>query len=138
MRKDQERACAPLLDALVSAKRPVLIAAPSFAEFLRKAPRTPSPHLAVIEVVAFDRIASELLATKFPKHVLTRYRDQSSRGKPPIDYIKYDAMIVACAVRHKADVFVSLDDDQRSMAANVGVKVAWPRDYMAPQQTLIQ
>lgn len=138
VRKDQEQACAPLLDALVSAKRPVLVAAPSFAEFLRKGPRTPSPHLAGIDVVAFDRLASELLATKFPKHVLTQYRDQSSKGKPPLDYIKYDAMIVACALRHKAEVFVTLDDDQRRMAVNVGLKVAWPRDYMAPQQILIQ
>ncbi|HEV3190741.1 MAG TPA: PIN domain-containing protein, partial [Polyangiaceae bacterium] len=99
VRKDQEQACAPLLDALVAAKRAVMIAAPSFAEFLRKAPRTPSPRLAGIDVVAFDRIASELLAAKFPKQVLTQYRDQSTKGKPPLDYIKYDAMIVACAVR---------------------------------------
>jgi predicted nucleic acid-binding protein len=135
-RPDQAGACGPLFDAIIEAGRTLLVAAPTFAEFLRKRKAKPIPHLAHIEVVPFDRMAAQVLAERFPKEALTRYRDQSSKGSPPIDYIKYDAMIVACGVRHKADVFVSLDDDQRKMAVAVGLKVASPRDYMGRQQEL--
>lgn len=135
-RPDQEGACRPLFDAIVSTGRTVLVATPTFAEFLRKERARAIPHLAHIEVVPFDRLAAQLLAEKFPKEVLTRYRDESDKKAPPIDYIKYDAMIVACGVRHRADVFVSLDTDQRKMASKVGLSVAWPRDYMGRQQLL--
>jgi predicted nucleic acid-binding protein len=136
VRPDQEGACKPLFDALVSARKTILVATPSFAEFLRKAGRRAIPHLSSIEVVPFDRLAAQLLAKEFPKEALTHYRDASDKSKPPLDYIKYDAMIVACGVRHKAGVFVSLDTDQRKMAVKVGLTVAWPRDYMGAQQVL--
>jgi predicted nucleic acid-binding protein len=132
----QEGACAPLLDALASEGRAVLVAAPSLAEFLRRAPKTPIPHIGTIEIVAFDRISADLLAQKFPKHALTTFRS-NAKGDPPMHYIKYDAMIVACALRYKVDAFVSIDDSQRTMASAVGLKVAWPRDYMSPQQILV-
>jgi predicted nucleic acid-binding protein len=134
-RTDQDRACKPLLEALVSAKKTILVAAPSLAEFLRKSPRRPLPHATAIEVLAFDQRAAQLLSTKFPMQVLVSYRD-AAKQYPPIDYIKYDAMIVACALRHKAGHFISLDNQQLRMAAAVGLHAARPRDFMSKQQSL--
>ncbi|HEX9619844.1 MAG TPA: hypothetical protein VF989_06905, partial [Polyangiaceae bacterium] len=47
-----------------------------------------------------------------------------------------DAMIVACAVRHRAAQFVSTDDTQRTLASHAGLIVKSPSDYTQPQQYL--
>lgn len=138
VRSDQAGACRPLFEALIQSGKPILVATPSFAEFLRSGLQRDPPRLAGFEVVPFDRRAARALAEKFPKEALTRYRDESDKGQPPLQYIKYDAMIVACALRHKADVFVSIDTDQRKMASAVGLRVAWPRDFFAQQLTLVR
>ena len=111
-----------------------------FSEFLRKPGASPiAAHVAQLGVLVFDRRAAEMLGTKFPKSVLISFQDPPVNGKParpPVNYIKYDAMIVACALRHGAKAVVSLDDKQRAMAEHVGLYAAVPQDFMGKQQHL--
>jgi predicted nucleic acid-binding protein len=97
--------CEALWEAMVENGRDILIAAPSIAEMIRQDGKGEIPHRRGVEVVAFDARAAELLGRKFPERVLTLERTNTGLPK---HYIKYDAMIVACAVRHRATHFVGL------------------------------
>jgi hypothetical protein len=72
----------------------------------------------------------------FPPTTLTRFRDQVTGAT--LDYIKYDAMIVACAVRHKANVIVSTDAGIRKLAERVGLECRAPSWFVAEQTKLFR
>lgn len=129
VRSTDDAASAPLFDALIEHRRSILIAAPTAAEFYRRAPTTDIPRTEFVVVVPFDGLAAEELGKRFPPEILKKHR----KGGVPLHYIKYDAMIVACAVRHRATVFVSTDKQQRVLASAVGLVVAAPRDYLSKQ-----
>lgn len=88
--------------------RVIHIAMPSYAEILRhkdgkagvRVPRTPR----VVVVPADDRVAV-VIAEKMPMNTVVRFKDGE---RCPQAYIHYDALILACAVRHRADCFVGL------------------------------
>jgi predicted nucleic acid-binding protein len=126
-------ACARLFEAMDSANRTILIAAPTFAEFLRGAPKSSLPRRRNVVVVPFDQLAAELLAKDFPSTVLVTLNKKSGL---PRHYIKYDAMIVACAARHRAGHFVSTDDQQRELAKKIGLTVRTPSEYLTKQPKL--
>lgn len=132
-RKTDDPQSRPLFDALIEHKRRILIAAPSAAEFYRCSSNGEIPRTPFVEIAAFDALAAELLGKKFPKDILVQFK---GRTGAPMNYIKYDAMIVACAVRHRAAAFVSTDDQQRRMASAVGLIVKAPSDYTAKQTEL--
>lgn len=132
-RSTDDAACGPLFEAMIRAKRSVLIAAPTAAEFWRREPKHAMPRTQFVKIVAFDQLAAYILGTRFPPSVLVEQRDQQNR---PLSYIKYDAMIVACAVRHRVAEFVSTDDTQRKLASLAGLTVKAPKDYLAKQLTL--
>ena len=72
----------------------------------------------------------EILGKQFPPHVINSFKDPA---KPrPADYIKYDAMILACAVRHRADALISTDENRRPLAVSVGLPMQVPSDYARP------
>jgi predicted nucleic acid-binding protein len=122
--------------AMLLAKKNILIAAPSASEFMRRSPKEAIPRTKNVQIVAFDQRAADILGSKFPKEVLTVYRDSSARRQSPLHYIKYDAMIVACAVRHRARVFVSTDTDQCKIASAMALEVTKPSDYLSSQPSL--
>lgn len=132
-RASDDAACGPLFEAMIRAKRPVLIAAPSAAELWRREASNTLPRTQYVKIVAFDQLAAEILGRRFPPSVLIEQRDQQNR---PLAYIKYDAMIVACAVRHRVAEFVSTDDTQRRLASLAGLVVKAPKDYLAKQLSL--
>ncbi len=132
-RRTDDPLCRPLFEAMVTARRPVLIAAPSAAEFFRRSPTTAIPRTATVRVVPFDLQAAEILGTKFPPDVLKTWADATKR---PLHYVKYDALIVACAVRHRAAVLVTTDGAQKTLAASVGLEVRSPTDYGSAQLRL--
>lgn len=94
---------AELFDAILSHGRTLLIAAPSLAELLRKPETNDLPRRAGIIVVPFDSRAARTLAERLPLAAIT----QAKLSGAPSNYIKYDAMIVACAIRHHADCLVT-------------------------------
>jgi predicted nucleic acid-binding protein len=122
-----------LLDALIENECRVLIAAPTAAEFYRRVPTKDIPRTQFVEVVAFDALAALELGKRFPPEALTKF---AQGAKAPLNYIKYDAMIVACAVRHRAVVLISTDGPQRKMASHVGLIVKAPSDFLARQTEL--
>ena len=135
LRASDDAASPLLFEAMIAARKTILIAAPSAAELIRRSPKTAIPRTRQVFVVAFDRTAAEILGERFPPTVLTVHRDESA-ARAPLHYIKYDAMIVACAVRHRANVLISCDADQRKLAAKVGLSAAVPSDYLALQPRL--
>lgn len=53
-----------------------------------------------------------------------------------MNYIKYDAMIVACALRHNAKMIISSDDGVRALAGKVGLPVKVPSNFIHGQGTM--
>lgn len=117
--------CRRFVESMIEERRKVYIAAPSWAEVLRGMANTPplSPH---VEIVPFDRRAAELLGREIPFDV---QRARAKQYDVPLPYIKYDAMIVACAKRWSAEVFISLDSKQSKLATHVKLDAREPSYY---------
>jgi len=120
-----------ICDAMIDAGHRLLIAAPTIAEILRKQGQ-PMPRYKGIEIVAFDLKAAELWGERMPFANLIEAPAKGGLGK---DYWKYDAMIMACVIRGKAAVFVTLDADCHKLAQGAKIRVAHPNERM-PSQTL--
>lgn len=120
--------CRRFVESMIEERRKVYVAAPSWAEVLRGAPDTPllSPH---VEVRPFDRRAAELLGREIP---FTVQRATAKEHAVSLKYIKYDAMIVACAKRWDADVMIALDSDHFKLAKHVKLEVRQPSYYEDP------
>jgi predicted nucleic acid-binding protein len=131
-----DETCAELFDALVDARRNVLIAAPSWAELLRRSPAMPTPRTRYVRVVAFDLLAAEALAKHFTPTVVKSARASGARGA--LGYYKYDVMIIACGIRHKVDGFITLDPEQGKQATAAGLRVHTPDDFLPAQLSLIR
>jgi predicted nucleic acid-binding protein len=119
-------ACRGFYDAMLDNARLILIAAPSIAEVIRKDGKRTVPRTSGIEVVAFDQVAAELLGRRFPMAVLK----ELVRAGTTMTYFKYDAMIVACAMRYSAECIVALDDDFATLGAHVGMPVYHPSHFL--------
>jgi predicted nucleic acid-binding protein len=126
-------ACRAFFEAMEETRGRILIAAPTLAEYLRNGERSGIPRVAGIEPVAFDDIAATVLARELPRTILKQTQQETGLA---YDYIKYDAMIVACAKRHRAEHFVTLDRQATGLAERIGLKVRQPSDYEAPQLDL--
>jgi predicted nucleic acid-binding protein len=98
--------------------REILISAPTVAEIGRSSnfPPLPIPSVRNVTVVAFDRKAAIVLAEKFPEQVI-----RAHAGTLPINYMRYDALILACAVRYNATL-VTLDNPLSAIANAGGAK----------------
>ena len=133
-KRDQHAvACRLFFDAMLNERREILVAAPSVAEMLRGKTKTPIPRVAGLTVVGFDRRAAHLLAEQLPEHVLVKQRSDTGS---PLQYLKYDALIVACALRHAADAIVALDAGVMRLARVAGLENHEPEWYRAAQQEL--
>jgi predicted nucleic acid-binding protein len=130
---DDERVCRMLFDALMVHKKDVLVAAPSLAEAIRYDANFDVPRTRYVNVVAFDQAAARLCGSKLPQTTLVEMRDKSGL---PISYIKYDAMIVSCAIRHNADMIVSKDQGMVKLALVAGIRAATPKDFLSAQMGL--
>lgn len=126
---DETPACHAFFDAMVdSGVSRMLVAAPTVAEMLRGNPQ-PLPRTRSLLVVPFDLRAAELLGAEMPVEVL---RAHGAHDALPLSYLKYDAMIVACAQRWDADCIVALDTDHVRLARHVGMPVVHPRAFARP------
>jgi len=124
--------CRLFCDAMIDGGRRILIAAPTLAELLRK-PVNPIPRNKQIEIIPFDTKAAEQLGAHMP---FARLIEARTRSGLPIDYWKYDSMIVACAIRGKATVIVTLDSELHELAASANIRAARPDEFMAAQKPL--
>ena len=121
---DDTGLCSELLRELVSCRVELQLPAPVMTELLRgDIARLPHVRSGLL-VTAFDELASIRCAELFPKAVL-------ANGDKPGAALKFDAMIIACAVRWGAQHIVSLDEKLRDKATAAGVAGKLPADYLA-------
>lgn len=133
---DRSLTCEALWNAMLENGRQILIAAPSLAEMIRQEGKGYSiPRRRGVEVVAFDDRAAIELGRRFPERVLLL---EHQRSALPKNYIKYDAMIVACAIRHRATHVVSLDGALTGFAKAAGIEIVEPNRFEKPQLHLPQ
>ena len=121
-----------LLAALLSNRCTLLIPAPAAAEFYRKNSPT-SLHVLGIEVVPFDDETARKVGESFPPNVI---KQESVASGHPISFMKYDAMIVACAVRHRADAVIATDDRLLKLCKRVQMSSRKPFEFLAKQPAL--
>jgi predicted nucleic acid-binding protein len=121
--------CREFYDAMLENGREILIAAPTVAEVIRANGKRSIPRTPQIEVLAFDQVAAEILGRQMPITVLKEFRANSGAN---LTHLKYDAMIVACAVRYGAECIVAIDDDFEALAPHVGLETHHPREYRLP------
>lgn len=115
---------------MVYSDREIFIAAPSIAEVVRGNTSFRFPPTPKISVVAFDGAAAELLGRKMPEQVL--YDIKTNVGSTH-GYIKYDAMIVACAARWNTGCIVHLDEKHiPKLAALVELDARTPQSLKSP------
>ena len=114
----------------------ILIAAPSLAEILRYRAGTPFPVVSGVEVVDFDDEAARIIGEKMPMDVLIEVMKHGDRKS----YLKFDTLILACAVRHKAECVVALDKEHHRLAPHAGIPVRTPPDFesKAPTQLFLK
>jgi predicted nucleic acid-binding protein len=134
-RESGDEICADFLDAMVDSRREVLIAAPTLAEILRGDPDAELPRTRYVRVVSFDQVAAHALGVRFPPATLKEWRDAEGA---PLDYYKYDALIIATAVRYRVDAFISRDDRQLRFASSVGLTARLPTAFEQPQLELLR
>jgi predicted nucleic acid-binding protein len=126
-------ACRKLLDGMIEHGKTVLIAAPSLTELLRGDSPIEPPRTLGIVVVGFDDQAARILAKEFPQTVLVKARDASGAT---LQYIKYDAMIVASAIRHRAACLVTRDGPMKHLAEQAKLPCFAPDYFFSRQGTL--
>ena len=125
--------CLQLVDALLQHRSEVLIAAPSLAEVLRAGGSAP-PRRRGITVVPFDDAAATALGKKLP---LSKWEAIKVLSGTSNTRLKYDTMIVACAIRHNADVIATLDDKLAQVATAGGMRSAEPLKLLQPQTVIV-
>lgn len=130
VRQSDDPASRLFCEAMIQHKRLLLIAAPTLAEFLRAEPKSLLPRTRAVQIVALDERAATILGTRFSTAVLSDLKRDKSLG--PADYIKYDTMISACAIRHRAAVLVTSDAGQARVARAAGIVVEKPSKYLLP------
>ncbi len=122
--------CRAFVEAMVRHRREVLIAAPTLSEVLRFKRGQPAPTLEGIIVAAFDADAAIILGQKFPEDMLLEWQKKTQN---PLAYYKYDALIVACAMKWQADCIVALDKDIHRLAKQQNLRVERPSAFRTRQ-----
>jgi predicted nucleic acid-binding protein len=125
-------ACKDFCNAMIDARHQLWVAAPTIAEVSRHKGK-PVPRTNGITVVPFDDRAAEILGLKMPMAKLHEAKAQLGLS---LTYLKYDAMIVACALRVKTATLVGLDGDHFALARYLDLEVRRPEYYYqsAPPQ----
>ena len=124
-------ACKAFCNAMIDDKRRLWIAAPTIAEVSRHR-GLPVPRFTGITVVPFDDRAANILGTQMPMAKIHAAKAQNGLS---LTYLKYDAMILACALRVKTGTIVALDGDHVALAQGLSISVRRPESYYGASQT---
>lgn len=127
-RPDDHRApiCKAFCAAMLENGKELFVAAPTITEATRhKAQRI--PRRAGITVVPFDYLAAEQLGIDGPETLITELSKATGTSK---NYIKYDYMIAACAIRARASVLVAYDSDYRKICESLKLAFKQPTEFL--------
>ena len=125
--------CKAFCDAMLDNGKTILVSAPTLAELIRHDGKR-IPRIKGVEVIAFDERAAELLGLHLPQAKLNNAKTATNLS---LTYLKYDAMIFACAIRGKAQEFVTTDPDHHPLASNTNILVRHPSEYEERQMSLL-
>lgn len=129
---DRSPACRAFWDAMLAERRQMIASAPAIAELIRKYP-VPLPRVTGFSVVAFDERCAHALGQHLPMSVLKEAR---TRAGESMGYLKFDALILASALRYNVEVLVCLDADHHKLAAGLPLRCARPEDFEAKRRQL--
>lgn len=121
-------ACVDFCNEMIGEGRTLYVAAPTIAEVTRHRGKK-VPHRKGIVVVPFDDKAAEILGLEMTMARIHSSADSTGCSRT---YLKYDAMIVACALRAKTKIIVALDGDHTKLAGSLSVSVRHPKEFRAP------
>lgn len=131
---ERSGACRAFFEAMIGQKNTMLMAAPSLAEILRGDGATVLPSTRYVQIVPFDRLAATLLGQEFPQHVLV---SAAMANGAKINYMKYDALILACAKRWDSRILVAYDDGYVKLARHLNsIAVQRPDEFEDRQGAL--
>jgi predicted nucleic acid-binding protein len=130
----ESQTCVELWKTMLDTGREILIAAPTIAEILRFGGGQSVPRTRGIRVVSFDEPAARVLAQRFPANVIkTAAQNANVVGA----HIKYDALILACGIRHQAEILVTCEREVfPRLARSVGFPAEHPSHFHAAQAML--
>ncbi|MFP2906144.1 type II toxin-antitoxin system VapC family toxin [Pyxidicoccus sp. 3LFB2] len=133
-RQDKETPdCVDFVEAMLNQHCELIIAAPTLAEILRFKKGQQPPTMHGITVGAFDDEAARILGQKFPEDTLVEFRQKTGN---PLHYYKYDALIVACAMRWEVECIVAIDGDIFRLGKENKLRVERPEAFRAKQGRL--
>jgi predicted nucleic acid-binding protein len=128
---DQDAAlCRELWTTAREHRKVILIGVHTIAEMLRGRMPASLPRVSGVAVVPFDGPAAVVLGRQFSFRFIGGHANQHDVPRP---YVKYDAMIVACAIRHRADMIVSLDGGVLTLARSAKLSGRRPVELQARQ-----
>ena len=113
--------CRELWRALIKEHHQILIPAVALAEYMHHPPHQQPKRHRSVEIVTFDERTAEVLAG-FPAHVFVK---NTSNGETKA-LVKFDSMILASAVRHKAEMLFCMDTRLANLAISMNMPVMNP------------
>lgn len=116
--------CAAVWAALTASPTEIVIPTPVLSEFVHKPPHAPPPRKRRIEIGAFDETAALEFGSGALRETWPKQAGYSKRA------VKYDFLILACALRHGAEAIISTDDNQLAWAGKVGLLAVSPKDLL--------
>lgn len=127
-RLDEKAAtCRELVGQLFSRDCRIYLAAPALAEMLRWGSASAIPRRRELVIAAFDERAARVLGETFP---LAALEAQKASEGSSLTHLKYDSMIVACAIRYGVDVHVSIDADHHKLCERAGFRCMRPDELL--------
>jgi predicted nucleic acid-binding protein len=127
-------ACVEFCRAMFDHGNELFVAAPTIAEIMRHR-GSPIPRVKGVTVVPFDERAAHILGLEMP--MVRLHQVQQSSGHS-LSYLKYDAMISACALRCRTRTLIALDSDHVVMARHLGLSVLAPSHFTGAQIPLFK
>ena len=128
------RTCTEFCQAMCERGNELFIAAPTIAEIMRHRGK-PIPRVKGVTVVPFDERAAQILGMEMP---MVKLHEVQQASGLTLSYLKYDAMISACALRCRTGTLIALDSDHSVMARHLGLKVLHPGHFTSTQIGLFE
>lgn len=129
---DGEEPSHAAVEKLISKGCRIVLPSPVLAEYERVEDRdTWEPHPDFL-VSPYDIVTARLQGEKFPNGTLTEVKEATVENPPSRTHLKYDSMIVACALRARVDFHVAIDDDHHQLCARVNLRCYSPEQVIAP------
>lgn len=125
-------ACIEFCNRMTARNRRLFVAAPTITEVTRFQSPVAPPAMHGIITVPFDDVAAIALGKLMPMDEIRRCRSEYYKDCRQ-NHIKYDALIVGCALRVPNVVFVGIDEKQLKLAREVKLSAYMPHEFLVEE-----